>query len=290
MTKKITLTIIISLIAVFCFYFFWNYLFDIYSGVLNNLPIIEKEITDVIEEKSRSISTPPPLKTEEENPESYLTKIGVIQQTNIQRAKYGLPLLKESTVLDTTAEKKVEDMFLNQYFAHESPNGLGVDDLAKNSSYQFIAIGENLAMGNFENDESLVQAWMDSPGHRENILNDRYQEIGVSVIEGIFEGKMTWLAVQHFGLPLSSCPAVEESLKTRIESLQNQIEIIEGDLNELRSEIDATRPKRGQAYLQKIEEYNNLVSQYNSLIAEVKVLIDEYNSQVKAFNECVSTM
>jgi len=290
MTKAKASIIIIFVITGVCFYFFWNYLFNIYSGFLNNLPRVEEEITDLIKEKSNSISTPPPLKTEKDSPDSYLTKVGVIQQTNVQRAKYGLPPLKENATLDVTAKKKVEDMFSNQYFAHASPNGLGVDDLAKNSGYEFIAIGENLAMGNFENDEVLVQAWMDSPGHRENILNNRYQEIGVSVIKGTFEGKTTWLAVQHFGLPLSVCPTVEESVKLKIESLQNQIKIIEESLNDLRIEINAMKPKRGSLYLQKIEQYNGLIVQYNSLIAETKVLINKYNSQVQEFNECVSPM
>jgi uncharacterized protein YkwD len=92
-------------------------------------------------------------------------------------------------------------MFENQYFAHESPTGEKVSDLAKKFGYDFLLIGENLAMGNFSSDEDLVLAWMESPGHRENILNEKYQEIGVAVKKGIFEGKEVWIAVQHFGLP-----------------------------------------------------------------------------------------
>lgn len=288
MTKKTSLIIVIFLIGIACFYFFRNNFLNIYSLFFNNLPRIEEEITDLIEEKKELIYTPPPLKIEKDDPGSYLTRAGVIQWTNNQREKYGLPPLKENAILNATAEAKVEDMFKNQYFAHQSLSGLGVGDLADEFNYQFIAIGENLALGNFGNDQALVQAWMDSIGHKENILNNRYQEIGVSVIKGIFEGKTTWLAVQHFGLPLAACPVVDEYLKLRIESLQDQIETMEEDLNNLRNEIAAMKPKRGPIYQQKIEVYNNLVLQYNSLIDELKILVNNYNNQVKAFNECVS--
>lgn len=288
--KKIKILLIIfSLTILGLVWFFWNDFSGIYSKLSDNLPKIEKGVTDLIKETGKQISTPPPLRNQTENPQSYLTKAGVIKWTNSQRAKYGLPPLKENFILDETAKKKVDDMFQNQYFAHESPSGFSVDDLADNSGYEFIAIGENLALGNFENDETLVQAWMDSPGHRENILNKSYQEIGVSVIKGTFEGKTTWLAVQHFGLPLSACSEPNELIKSKIEEVQSQIGAIEKLLNSLREEIQKTKIKRGAAYLQKIEEYNNLVSQYNMLIKEAKELISQYNSQVKLFNECVNS-
>src|SRR6185369_15716694 len=118
----------------------------------------------------------------------------------------GLPALKENALLDKAAKKKLDDMFAQQYFEHINPQGKGPSDLAKSVGYDYIAIGENLALGNFKNDAELVQAWMDSPGHRANILNKQYTEIGVAVGQGTYEGKKTWLAVQEFGRPTSSCP------------------------------------------------------------------------------------
>ena len=137
-----------------------------------------------------------------------------------------MPALLENTKLDQSAELKAQDMLKNQYFAHTSPSGMAVGNLAEKVGYEFIAIGENLALGNFENDEALVQAWMDSPGHRANILNSRYQEIGVAVLKGVFEGRTTWLAVQHFGLPLSVCPSPQEGVKLTIDANQNKIDEI----------------------------------------------------------------
>jgi hypothetical protein len=240
-------------------------------------------------EIEKEVSTPPPLRVEKEVPEAYLTRAGVIQWTNAQRAKYGLPPLKENPRLDVSAELKVQDMFEKQYFAHLSPSGEGVKDLAEVVGYEFIAIGENLALGNFQNDETLVQGWMDSPGHRANILNPSYQDIGVAVQKGQFEGRSVWLAVQHFGRPLSACPQPDENLKAQIDSNQNEIEKLQANLLKLETEIRNMKPKRGTAYTQKIEEYNALVLQYNTLIDQTKSLITNYNNQVNLFNQCVTS-
>lgn len=286
--KKIIILIVVLGVSI-SLYFSWNYFSGVYSDILTNLPKIEKSVTDLISETGKKISTPPPLRSDKESEKSYLTKAGVIEWTNNQRAKYGLSPLKENFNLNESAEKKVEDMFENQYFAHESPDGFGVDYLAGKAGYGFIAIGENLALGNFEDDQDLVQAWMDSPGHKENILNKSYQEIGVSVIKGTFEGKTTWLAVQHFGLPSSACSEPDEFIKLKIQTTQSQISVIEKELKRLKEEIENTRTKRGAVYSQKIEEYNSLVSKYNELVGEAKNLISLYNNQIKLFNECVGS-
>ena len=286
--RKFTL-ILIFIIFLGGILFFRNDLLNLYFELSLRLPQIEKGTADFsIKEIERKILTPPPLRAPEEAPEAFLTREGVIQWTNIQRAEYGLPPLKESAKLDSSAEIKVEDMLENQYFAHSSPSGVGVKELTEMVGYEFIAIGENLALGNFQNDETLVQGWMDSPGHRENILNIQYQEIGVAVIKGLFKGETTWLAVQHFGLPLSACSQPDETLKTEIEKNQNQIEEFQQTLEALQAEIQIMRPKRGPAYNQKIEQYNAVVSQYNNLVDETKVLISQYNAQVKLFNDCVT--
>jgi len=177
-------------------------------------------------------------------------------------------------------------MFEKQYFAHVSPLGIGVGDLAMQYGYEFIAIGENLALGNYENDQDLVQAWMDSPGHRENILNQRYEAIGIAVGKGLFEGSNTWLAVQSFGKPLSSCDLPDEALKQEIESLKTQIDDLESVLDMKRSELHDARPRRGAAYNNQVQEYNQLVGRYNDLIAQVENLIVRYNIQINQFNEC----
>ena len=285
------LKIILILAVVSAGWFFKDYLLDFYSKFSLKLPGIEENINNLVSEQlEKKISLPSPMRAKEESLQSFLTLKGVIEKTNAQRADFGLPALKENINLDASAKAKVEDMFNGQYFEHISPFGVGVSDLAENSGYEYIMIGENLALGNFKDDAALVQAWMDSPGHRANILNERYADMGVSVIKGTFEGETTWLAVQHFGLPLSACDGPQETLKAKIELNQAEIQELKNSLMALKEEIEGMNPRRQrEEYNARVEEYNNLVSRYNNLLAETKGLTETYNVQVAAFNECVSS-
>ena len=189
------------------------------------------------------------------------------------------------------AKLKADDMFQSQYFEHVSPTGIDVDGLVKKAGYEYILIGENLAMGNFQNSEKVVEAWMNSPGHRENILNNKYKEIGVAVLEGIYNGRKIWMAVQHFGLPMSYCSKPSEQLKTEIQNSEAQINQAQGYLDILRAKIDTIKPKTQEEvdlYNQKVGEYNSDLNQYNLLAEAVKNLINNYNNQVNLFNQCLA--
>jgi hypothetical protein len=271
-------------------------------GLYLQLPKIQKATADfVINEIKKEISTPAPLRTAKKSPSSFLTKAGILKWTNIQRNENGsLPALKDNPELDNIAELRLKDMFAKQYFAHYSPAGIGASQLADRIGYEYLAIGENIALGNFENDKTLVQAWMDSPGHRANILNTHYTEIGIAVGKGVFsaedeaasggEGEQTWIAVQVFGLPLSVCPQPEPALKTRIEELKKQIGQLENQAAALKQDLEKIRPggrEERLAYNQKVAEYNELVNQINNLAAEAKTIISRYNSQVDILNECI---
>jgi uncharacterized protein YkwD len=285
--KKFLFLILLLAVAAGTVIFFRDDLALLYSKIFTKFPQIEKNIGAVVQEAQKQIFTPAPLKALTGQKGAILTKEGVISYTNQQRAGYGLPALKESPNLDASAAVKARDMFANQYFEHTSPSGIGVKDLAENAGYEFIIIGENLAMGNFESDQALVDAWMNSPGHRENILNPNYTDIGVWVEKGTFEGKTTWMAVQHFGEPLSACPQPKEALKNQIDTNKNQIDQLKISLDSLEQELQSLRGDR-QTYNQKVQEYNDFVSQYNNLISQTKALVNQYNSQVNSFNDCVS--
>ncbi|HHE67624.1 MAG TPA: hypothetical protein ENL33_00985, partial [Candidatus Parcubacteria bacterium] len=238
----------------------------------------------------KKVELPPPLKllVEEKEP-GFLTRQGIVDQTNIKRGLKGLPPFKENALLDRSAQFKAEDMLKNQYFAHQSPLAEGVGDLANKFGYQYLIIGENLAMGNFANDKELVEAWMASPGHRENILGS-YKEIGIGIKKGLFEGKMVWVAVQHFGSPASLCSSPNLELKEEIEKNELLLKEIESRLRSLREEIKAVPSNvLKKDYLQKIKDYNRLVSQYNDLLKKEKEFIDQYNSQVRVFNQCIES-
>lgn len=209
----------------------------------------------------------------------------IIEYTNIERTKNNLKPLREKGLLNSSSLFKAYDMNTNQYFEHESPAGVTITDLASQFGYEYITIGENLAMGNFKTEDEIVTAWMNSPGHRANILNPKYTEIGVGLIPGTWQGRRVWYAVQHFGKPLSDCPAVDKTIKSIIDKNQTEISKIKTNLDTQKNEIEKAGTL-SQNYEILVKTYNNLVSKYNSLINETKSKIDIYNAQVKAFNSC----
>ena len=267
---------------------------NFFGSALRAVPVYAP---DKIAESAKSpakkeVAAPPPLRVQKEAPtaEIILTAEGVLSWTNKEREKAGLPDLAPNQKLTASALAKVRDMFKNQYFAHESPAGKGAGDLAEAEGYDFVLIGENLALGNFEGDKALVGAWMASPGHRANILGARYKEIGIAVGRGMFEGRETWLAVQHFVLPLSACPAPDENLKTGIESFEAQINNLSVQASALKAELESEKPQNRneyETYNAKVDKYNALAREINSLIGQVKSIIPVYNQQVKIFNQCV---
>jgi uncharacterized protein YkwD len=139
-----------------------------------------------------------------------------------------------------------------------------------------------------ESDSDLVTAWMNSPGHRANILNARFSEIGVAVGKGTFEGKQVWLAVQSFGAPLSSCPAVNEGALNAITELRQQVSTLLSSIASKKAELEASR-SNGAVYNQKVQEYNALVDEYNNLVDRLKQLTNQYNAEVNAFNKCLGS-
>jgi uncharacterized protein YkwD len=124
----------------------------------------------------------------------------IVFQTNVQRVKNGLASLSRNKILDEMAEAKAKDMFEKQYFEHVSPSGFGLEDLAKAYKYNYLEVGENLLEGNFYDEQQVVDRWMNSPAHRENILNKNFTEIGVAAVKGKYQGKTVWMLVQEFGL------------------------------------------------------------------------------------------
>ncbi|MEI6533597.1 MAG: CAP domain-containing protein [Candidatus Roizmanbacteria bacterium] len=120
--------------------------------------------------------------------------------TNGERTKAGLSQLKYNTKLAQAAHAKAEDMFAQNYWAHYAPNGKTPWDFILNSGYQYEYAGENLAK-NFLFSQGVVEAWMQSPSHKENLLRKEYTEVGFAVVNGMINDEPTTLVVQMFGKP-----------------------------------------------------------------------------------------
>lgn len=129
---------------------------------------------------------------------STITVNRIIELTNKERESYNLSILKHNSTLDLAAQKKVNDMLADNYFAHTSPTGVKPWQWFKEAGYNYTFAGENLAM-NFVEAEDALKAWMDSPSHRDNIISPNYEDIGVAVAVGVINGQETTLVVQLFG-------------------------------------------------------------------------------------------
>jgi len=256
------------------------------------LDVVETVKKDVIETIQKEISLPKPLIGVSKTQYADLTSDGIFAWTQVERYREGVEvILSRSGKLDEIARRRLLDMFEKQYFEHVSPQGQGAGEIAKEVEYRFISIGENLAMGFFDGDQDVVKTWMDSPGHRKNILNPRFVELGVAAGSGIFKGERTWIAVQIFGRPLSYCVEPDPMERVDIERNKNSIQVINGKLISLREEMDSLRSAEHidrDAYNSKVTEYNELVSQINLLVEQTKIMVESYNEKVRLFNECVS--
>lgn len=127
-----------------------------------------------------------------------VTTSELIEMANAERIANGLEPLSLNSQLIEAAQKKALDMLNQDYFAHTSPSGLTPWYWFEKAGYKYSAAGENLAKDFFES-EYVHEAWMDSPSHRANILNQKYQDIGIAVVEGEINGQKTILAVELFG-------------------------------------------------------------------------------------------
>jgi len=134
---------------------------------------------------------------------SNITPERVLEVTNQKRAENGLAPLTINSKLNEAAQRKAGDMFAFNYWSHVSPSGRSPWSFFQEVGYKYLYAGENLAR-DFMNSESVVEAWMNSPTHRDNILNPNYKEIGLSVVNGTLNGVETTLVVQMFGTPTST--------------------------------------------------------------------------------------
>jgi uncharacterized protein YkwD len=234
----------------------------------------------------------PPLQVFGHAPVGTLDREGVIILTNQNRAQNGdVAALKENTTLDQAAMNKLEDMFKNQYFEHVSPSGNGPGYVVTSAGYNYLTVGENLAMGDFTSDQDLMNAWMASPGHRANILNPDFIDIGVAVATGTYQGNVVWMAVQEFGRPASSCPIIDAALKAKITVDQNSLTALDDELSADQAALSTmprSTPEEQSSYNEKVRQYNAEVDTYDTNQANLKQEVATYNDQVEAYNACLA--
>lgn len=111
---------------------------------------------------------------------SDFSSTSLLNQTNLKRAENNLPGLSLNPNLNAAAQAKANDLVAHNYWAHNSPQGKTPWSFITEAGYQYQSAGENLAYG-FKGSSETITGWMNSPEHRENILNTQYQNVGFGV-------------------------------------------------------------------------------------------------------------
>lgn len=150
---------------------------NIESGIVKNP---QKEISEEVEENFQG------------------DVLDILKLANQAREESGAEPLVYNEKLALSALDKAKHMKENEYFDHVSPQGLQPWYFAQKRGYEYKNFGENLAEG-FFTAESVHEGWMNSEGHRENILSRKFQEIGVGILDFTENGQKSYLIVQHFG-------------------------------------------------------------------------------------------
>lgn len=149
-----------------------------------------------------------------------ITAENIENMVNAERVERGIAPLKVNQSLDNAATNKSLDMISRDYFDHYAL-GLTPWDFIKVQNYDYLYAGENLAM-DFNTSEATVNAWMNSPAHRKNILNPDFQEMGVGVVKGEFTDSagthQTQMVTNMFG---TKRPAIIKAFDNIMEKIKS---------------------------------------------------------------------
>jgi hypothetical protein len=170
----------------------------------------------------------------------------LVEMINSEREERDLEPLKIDERLNTAAFMKAQDMIENDYFEHSSPSGVTPWDWFDKAGYGYVWAGENLA-AHFFDTQSVFEAWMASPSHRENILNSNFKDIGVAVLSGELNGSATTISVLEFGsTPAAKIQKAAGQSATKI--AENKISSVPEKKTEKGAEIkEISQPQEAEA-------------------------------------------
>lgn len=197
------------------------------------------------------------------------TEDEIIALANQARFKEELPDLKRNEKLMASAMAKAQDMKDKNYFEHVSPEGLQPWFFAEEVDYQYKTFGENLAEG-FFSAETVHDGWMNSEGHRANILSKDFEEIGIAILDFEQNGLKSYLVVQHFGTQLKKtdlepkvvcerssrkqCRSGEKKMDEVKDTIEEQEEIIKDAKKEGATEESIEEAEENLEKLEKIKK------------------------------------
>lgn len=189
---------------------------------------------------------------------------------NQDRAQSGVSQLAWSETLEKAAKLKADDMLKNSYFAHTSPSGVTPWYWFRQANYNFIYAGENLAV-DFTESINVQKAWLNSPKHKENILNSRFTEIGIATVDGYFEGKNTTFVVEFFGKP--SLYKTEEKPINKDIVVNQTDKIITPNVAGVATESDIKKINKVEPNIKVVEETKEFIVVKDESVTEDEVQI-----------------
>lgn len=179
--------------------------------------------------------------------QSYPSVLGISSQisidqllilTNQQRQNNNLPPLSLNGSLGSAALAKGNYMFEKNFWSHIAPDGTTPWYFIRSAGYNYLYAGENLARG-YDSASGVVDAWMASPSHRENVLSPNYKEVGFAVLDGNLTGENTILVVEMFGARGESEPAPAPA--QQVESSAPQVASSPAEQKEAKSESEEAK-------------------------------------------------
>ena len=138
------------------------------------------------------------VKTKQQPPAEYEALASELNQT---RQRYNLPVIDYNTKLQASACYKADEILANDNFNHDNADGTKTWVHFDRARYPGTTRAENLAK-NYSTTKEMIQAWLDSPSHRANLLSDKYTEQGLCVKSETLNNKTITVTVHHLGRAL----------------------------------------------------------------------------------------
>lgn len=179
----------------------------------------------------------------------------LIELTNQARTESGLKPLSPNHKLTQAAYRKAHDILEQGYFAHTNPSGKPFYQWIEEEGYNYLYAGENLAV-DFSSNEGVAAAWLASPSHRANIVNENYTEIGLVALRGAWQDHATTVVVQMFGTILQDSPTV---LGQALDSLAKNLRIRQDNFANLAADVILLPSLAGRKYFDVIAQTDQSV-------------------------------
>lgn len=146
---------------------------------------------------------------------SGISSQALLEAVNLERTKNGIHALQLNPLLTQAATTKALEMQAQNYFSHYSSTGKRGVSFVDDQGYSYQKVAENLAIY-YESEQEVVSAWMDSAGHRQNIMDYSFTETGLAAVEGRYNNFETTFIVQFFAQPLPKATPKQTQPETPI--------------------------------------------------------------------------